>query len=502
MESNKRGGLSASFAPPEMLIQSRAIDQNNLRLSISVNQSVYSVPIQPGADTSSLTIPIERGQKLDIVVTWSELYNEILLPLAQAKRDDVTVPIDGDSEFSIDIGTDRYWTGYDYDKDLISNLDERNADRNPIVFDVLEEPIINVPVKFMANIPERLKNVDGNIDDSLTAFAIFDRVRIRLNREGDIWVGETVDQANSEALINYSFYSTTRPSAKLAEWGGTVNLGEAGATVDISSNQYSYEFDRDGDGKDNLEEVVLGTNPEDKNDPKPDPCLISNFEPGCDRDTDGDDKPDSVETETADADGDSIPDYQESVKVDADRDGANAEIDRDENNPCIPSDQVDACENIDSMEPPVEDPPILEPPEASLLSYNYYEGTFANMPDFDRLTVERSGTAENFSLPPSGGEKFYALQFSGQLFVAETGVYTFYSESNDGSLVYIDGNVVVDNDGSHALLEMSGETALSAGLHDIVVEYFQNNGSEALAVSWSSSTIDKQVIPDSLLFKP
>jgi len=124
------------------------------------------------------------------------------------------------------------------------------------------------------------------------------------------------------------------------------------------------------------------------------------------------------------------------------------------------------------------------------------------MPDFSLLTPTRSGTAETFSLPPSDGVKFYALRYSGRLFVEKAGEYTFFTESNDGSLLYINDNLVVNNDGSHNLLEESGVIALDTGLHDIVVEYFQNNGSEALTVSWSTPTIAKQAIPATVLFEP
>jgi len=348
-------------------------------------------------------------------------------------------------------------------------------------------------------LPDRLKEVSDEIDNSLSAVAIIDGARIALNRDEDVWLGQTSRPANSDFLISYTFTSSFKATAKLANWEERRNAGETGTTIDVASSEYRYDFDSDGDGLDNLEEIVLGTNPEDKNDPRPNPCANSNFDAGCNVDTDEDGTPDSVETESADEDEDSIPDYLESKNDDADDDGFNAELDRDETDPCIPSDQTIACQESNQNEPPVVDPPmtdppmvdppVVEPPEASLLSYGYYEGRFETMPDFDRLTPTSTGTAETFSLPPSDGAKFYALQYTGKIFIAEPGAYTFYTESNDGSLLYINGNVIVDNDGTHSLREASGTVALDAGLHDIVVEYFQNNGSEALTVSWSSSKL-------------
>jgi len=75
LETNQQGGLSGSFTPPDMLTQSRAIDQNALQLSISVNETESLVNIAPDSQPSILNVPVTRGETLNIVVTWSELYN-------------------------------------------------------------------------------------------------------------------------------------------------------------------------------------------------------------------------------------------------------------------------------------------------------------------------------------------------------------------------------------------------------------------------------------------
>jgi len=500
MEHDKYGNLSTSFSPPAMLTQSRAVDQSALRLNIVVNQVSYPVEVTAGAESEKLTIPVTRGERLTIVVTWSELYKNRLLPLAQARTEE-TIPVNAEDDYPI-VVNNAYRTDFDFDSDTVSNLAERNANTDPTVRDVLAEPVDNVPVKFKASTPERLKNVADNIDQSITANAIVDRALFTLTREGDNWVGETIKPANTDVLISYTFFSNLRPNVRLASWDGTINSNEAGTTVETASNQYDYQIDNDGDGIDNLEEIILGTNPENKSDPKPNPCDLSNFEIGCNKDTDGDGKPDSVETETADQDNDGIPDYRESKNDDRDEDQVDAELDIDEQDPCVPNDQAFACTEPGNTAPPVGNPPAEVPPAASPLSYDYFEGNFENMPDFGRLTAASSGTANTFALPPSNGVKFYALRYTGKIFVEETGSYTFYTESNDGSILYINNALIVNNDGSHSLVEASGAIALNAGLHDIVVEYFQNNGSEELIVSWSGPNFNKQRIPDAVLFAP
>jgi len=492
MESDQAGGLNTSFTPPDMVAQSRAIVQSELRLSIVVNGSESIFAGEAIAESGSVTFPAARGEKLNIVVTWSELYRGQLLVLARAEES-TTVPVDAQADFSFTINTENYSTAFDDDQDLSSNLEERNNDTDPRVADQNPDQVVQVPINFRANIPEQLTNVSNDIDQALIAVAKIDESPVQLTREGNTWVSQVTRPENTEVLVNYSFFHSARPKVKLATWEGRRNTGGEGTTVEIASNEYGYEIDDDGDGISNLQETIDGTNPDDRNSPAAlPPCEISIFEDGCNNDSDGDGTPDSVETESIDQDGDSIPDYLESKNDDADDDGYNAELDRDEADPCIPDEDAIACDDSDP----------IEPPEASPLSYDYYEGQFSSMPDFSRLTPASSGTSTTFSLPDSNGVNFYALQFTGKLFIERADVYTFYTESDDGSILYIDGIRVVDNDGTHALAEASGVISLSAGLHDIVVAYFQNDGSEALSASWSSSTIAKETIPETVLFAP
>src|SRR5262249_19551486 len=68
-------------------------------------------------------------------------------------------------------------------------------------------------------------------------------------------------------------------------------------------------------------------------------------------------------------------------------------------------------------------------------------------------------------------------QFSGFLKITTAGSYTFQTASDDGSLLYVDGNLVVNNDGSHSLATVtSSAVALGAGMHSIQERYLQGSG--------------------------
>jgi hypothetical protein len=96
-------------------------------------------------------------------------------------------------------------------------------------------------------------------------------------------------------------------------------------------------------------------------------------------------------------------------------------------------------------------------------------------------------------------DHFYA-RWNGVLRVAKDGKYTLFTESDDGSRLFIDGKQVVDNGGLHAMEEKSGEVELKAGDHAIKVEFFENDGQLGLKMSWSGEGIDKAIIPAAALF--
>ena len=68
------------------------------------------------------------------------------------------------------------------------------------------------------------------------------------------------------------------------------------------------------------------------------------------------------------------------------------------------------------------------------------------------------------------------LIFTGYINIAEDGLYSFYTYSDDGSYIRIDGQMVVDSDGPHSRVERSGQAALKKGLHEVEARYFDHSG--------------------------
>lgn len=136
------------------------------------------------------------------------------------------------------------------------------------------------------------------------------------------------------------------------------------------------------------------------------------------------------------------------------------------------------------------------------LSYDYYHhGQISNVSEIQsRGTFIKSGTVNNFSIAPRTRNDGYAFIFSGFIIIPTSGSYTFWTESSEGSQLYINDALVVDNDGVHICEEKPGSTiTLSAGVYPIRALNFENTGSECLTVRWQGPGITKQNIPDNAL---
>ena len=94
----------------------------------------------------------------------------------------------------------------------------------------------------------------------------------------------------------------------------------------------------------------------------------------------------------------------------------------------------------------------------------------------------------------------WGARFSGLIDIPETGNWTFFLTSDDGSEFWIDEVSLVTNYGSHGMREVSGYRNLSAGLHDFRAEFFQGGGPHGLKLSWSGPNQSKGLVPSTAFF--
>ena len=72
-------------------------------------------------------------------------------------------------------------------------------------------------------------------------------------------------------------------------------------------------------------------------------------------------------------------------------------------------------------------------------------------------------------------DDYAALVFEGYVAIPETGVWTLLIGSDDGSRLYLHGDLLVDNDGPHPMQWSSGRLRLGKGLHAIRIEFFESH---------------------------
>jgi alpha-L-fucosidase len=134
------------------------------------------------------------------------------------------------------------------------------------------------------------------------------------------------------------------------------------------------------------------------------------------------------------------------------------------------------------------------------LIYKYFEGDWNELQDFDTLKPVAEGTVSNFSYSLRKTVDHFGFEYSGLIKVPQDAVYTFFTASDDGSRLYIDDQLVVDNDKLHGVVEKQGVIALEAGLHKIKVTFFEKAGGEDLKVYIKGGGLEKQLISNDILF--
>lgn len=135
------------------------------------------------------------------------------------------------------------------------------------------------------------------------------------------------------------------------------------------------------------------------------------------------------------------------------------------------------------------------------INYKYYEGRFSSVSGLLKAKPVKSGTLEDFSVSPMQREDYFGFKFTGYINVPASGVYKFYTKSDDGSVLNIDGKRVVSNDGFHSASETVGICALKKGYHKFEVLYFEGSVDNSIEVSYEGPGIEKQKIPASELFR-
>lgn len=132
---------------------------------------------------------------------------------------------------------------------------------------------------------------------------------------------------------------------------------------------------------------------------------------------------------------------------------------------------------------------------------NYFEGAFSKVGDMDGEEVIKSSLVATVGIPDGISHDEFGLSFEGYFDAPDTGIYSFYLSSDDGSTLEIGDSLVVDNDGLHSAIEVSSQIALQKGIHPIRIKYFERSGGESLDFQYhlKGNEEEKGLVPTSML---
>ncbi|MCB1094028.1 MAG: DUF1929 domain-containing protein [Verrucomicrobiae bacterium] len=132
------------------------------------------------------------------------------------------------------------------------------------------------------------------------------------------------------------------------------------------------------------------------------------------------------------------------------------------------------------------------------LNGSYYDGMA-----FNSLKATRTDHKIDFNWGTSSpyiaelGVDTFSERWTGWVVPDYTETYTFFTQSDDGVRLWVNGQQLVNNWTDHAPTENSGTIALTAGQPvAITIEHYENGGGATMQLSWSSPRTPKQIIPE------
>lgn len=115
----------------------------------------------------------------------------------------------------------------------------------------------------------------------------------------------------------------------------------------------------------------------------------------------------------------------------------------------------------------------------------YHEFKGRKCAEIQEAKVVRNYTLDSVAVPAKL-EGWLGLVYEGYIEVPTDGIYTFALTSNDGSMLYVDGQMLINNDGPHGDTKLTAQRALAKGWHKVRVEYFDMNNGGMLSLQWAA----------------
>lgn len=131
----------------------------------------------------------------------------------------------------------------------------------------------------------------------------------------------------------------------------------------------------------------------------------------------------------------------------------------------------------------------------------YYEGKFSSVNEMESLQPVKQGIMPEPSIAGATQSDHFGFEWSGWIYAPKEGIYEFTTNSDDGSVLRIDGREIVNNDGSHGAVTATGRVALAQGYHPYRLLYFEDYEGEKMEWMWKiPASGEFEPIPAASLF--
>ena len=118
--------------------------------------------------------------------------------------------------------------------------------------------------------------------------------------------------------------------------------------------------------------------------------------------------------------------------------------------------------------------------------FRYYENEdILSTTDIEKIGVlKKEGTYPAPAITDGEGKEHFGFVFTGFLNAPESGLYSFVLSTNDGSDLYIGGELACDNDQHNGYASSNGKIYLQKGFHPFRIRYFEGYGGESFDLQW------------------
>lgn len=142
-------------------------------------------------------------------------------------------------------------------------------------------------------------------------------------------------------------------------------------------------------------------------------------------------------------------------------------------------------------------------------AYYQWSGSLTRVPDVSNKVPASTGIIDNINFPltteawlgaPSNLVDRFVSDFKGYIYAPTSTLYSFTLKSDDGSILWIDGEEAVNHDGGHGFTSRTAKIPLSIGLHSFEVRHFDRINNAGLQLSWCWDGTTTEIIPAEYLF--